>query len=77
MDSQEDSASAVLPGLLVSLVISSQRRFQAFRTKRGRPRTEAKVVSQLAPGRQLFIQAYYNFIEPVVPLIHPHTMLQL
>ena len=27
----------------------------------GRPGTKAKVVSQLAPGRQLSIQAYYNF----------------
>ena len=76
MDYQEDSASDVSPGLLVSLVISShnfgsrpspfvpQPRFQAFfpRLYRwGRPGTDAKVVSQLAPGRQLSIKTYYNF----------------
>ena len=98
MDSQEDSASAVWPGLLVSLVDVYERKRclnwirlvyrQVLRKarvvllagrasaawkivramfrhvslyKRGRPGTEAKVVSQLAPGRQLYIQAHCNF----------------
>ena len=76
MDFQEDSASDVSPGLLVNLVISSHSsRFQAFPVctialvpglprlyRRGRSGTEAEVVSQLAPGRQSSIQAYYNFL---------------
>ena len=46
----------------MSLVISSHSlgsRPSLF--VQGRPGTEAKVVIQLAPGRQLSIKAYYNF----------------
>ena len=59
MDFQEDSASDISPGLLVSLVILKIASVPGLPRlyRRGRPGTEAKVVSQLAPGRQLSIQA--------------------